>query len=159
MGDVARAFADWEMAHPGISSHHVATPAPIDPADATRITPEASRAAYTGPYWGMAQLLKATANGVVDHVAVRDTFDSVGVACHELAFGPRANPAIREPRYVLFKEADGGADIDPAALFGAGVAVRVWNPVDRSHSEVSSGTIRVAEHPVILERASAPIAP
>jgi hypothetical protein len=153
--EVVESFEAWEAAHPGVSSHHVATPTPIDARDATRISAEASRAAYRGAFWGLAQLLKATEAGVVDHVAVHEDFAAVGVACHELAFGPRERPETRDKRFVLYKETDGEVVVDLRALSGE-TRLRSWDPVTLGSTEVDAAAMVVGAVPVIVERVGAP---
>src|SRR5690606_36014973 len=100
--DVRDAYLDWEAAHPGVSSNHVPTPTPIEAADMTRITADVSRRIYPYELWGMAQLLRADRESVVDFVR----FDTsvAGVEIAELSVGSRTDPGARATRWLVWNE-------------------------------------------------------
>jgi len=147
--DVHAAYQAWEATHPGVSSNHVETPTPIHPADMTRISEAESRRVYPYAMWGLAQLLRADADHVVDFVAFRAPLGDVEVA--ELAAGSRADPAQRHPRWLLWREPDGTATVDVRTLVGADDVIR-YDAVTGVAERVPASAIVVGDMPVVIER-------
>lgn len=148
--DVRDAYLDWEAAHPGVSSNHVPTPMPIEAADMTRITADESRRIYPYELWGMAQLLRADRESVVDFVR----FDTsvAGVEIAELSVGSRTDPGARAPRWVVWNEEDLPRSVDLRALVG-GEALRAYDAVSGVATVIPAGAVTVGELPLIIERA------
>ncbi len=149
MQDVYDDFVGWEKEHPNTSSFNVKTPTVTGSQSIDALDESQRKAIYPGPFWGMAELLRADEANVADYVTQIDTFAAAGVSCHEIAVGPRGDTK-RTRRFILWKETDGDAVIDMMSLTSSANVVR-WNVRDKTSSSVAAIAIAVGGDPVIVD--------
>lgn len=152
--EVRDAYVKWESEHPGVSSFNYPTPTFLSPNDATKISDAESKKNYPHPFWGMAQLLHADENRVVEYVTKDERFLDVGVECHALQTGNRSE-SKRASLWLCYKETDGSATIDVSQLVG-GDSVRLWNVADKSSTVTSAVALKIASVPVLFDLPSSP---
>ena len=148
--DVYGDYVAWEKEHPSTSSFDVKTPTLSGGQKVNALDESQRKALYPGPFWGMAELLRADGASVVDYVAQVDTFSGSGVSCHELSFGARGDASKRARRWLLWKEADGDVTIDMKNVTGKDT-IRNWNPRDKTNVQVPSSSVTIGTEPVIVD--------
>ncbi len=150
MTDVYNDFIAWEKEHPATSSFNVKTPTMGAGQKINQLDEAQRKALYPGTFWGMAELLRADGEHVVDYVKPVDTFSGAGVSCHELSFGERGNATKRARRWLLWKETDGDVSIDMKNVAGKDT-IRRWNPRDKTQATVSASAVAIGNEPVIVD--------
>lgn len=148
--DVRDAYLDWERAHPGVSSWHVETPTPIDPADATRITDEESRRVYPGAFWGLARHLRADEETVVDFEGFDDRFTAQDVRAAVLLVGPRDGGA-RTRRMLLWSTSGQPSEIDLSAVTGNRDITNFDVVTGEASSQNANAVYVAADTPTLVE--------
>ena len=148
--EVYNDYVGWEKEHPATSSFNVKTPIPPSGQKITQLGEAQRKAIYPGPFWGMAELLRADGDNAVDYVKPIDSFSASGVSCHELSFGARADTTKRAKRWLLWKETEGETSVDLKNVTGKDT-IRRWNPKDKTQSQVSAAAVTIGSEPVIID--------